>query len=245
MRPVRRGASPQAVDFQDYAKARPELISRLGLYCSYCERPIGNLPALEHVQPKGGPHAHPDLEGRWENFLLACGNCNSTKGAKEVVLARVLLPDRDNTFAAHTYLEDGAVVVAPGLSAAATAAASATLDLVGLNKKIREQANPNEAAVATDRAARRMHAWTTALESKVNVDSTPGNQVVRDMTVSLATATGFFSIWMRVFAEDADMRRRLIEAFPGTQGSGCFDAQTGETVTPAPNPDGLSDGGKA
>ncbi len=115
MRPVRRGASPRTTDFADYAQAKPELVSRLGSYCSYCERRIPTNLAVEHLQPKRGPSGHPDLAGRWENFLLACVNCNSTKGDKPVVLADVLLPDRDNTFAAYTYTEDGKVSVVASL----------------------------------------------------------------------------------------------------------------------------------
>ncbi|HRE91997.1 MAG TPA: hypothetical protein PK095_22970 [Myxococcota bacterium] len=40
------------------------------------------------------------------------------------------------------------------------------------------------------------------------------------------------------------MRQRLVAAFPGTAASGCFDPVTTNPVQPAPNPDGLPDGGK-
>lgn len=68
--------------------------------------------------------------------------------------------------------------------------------------------------------------------------------VVRRLTAELAAQTGFFSIWMTVFAGDADMRNRLIDAFDGTRDSGCFDPATTEPCSPAPNPDGLPHGGK-
>ncbi|MEM8995751.1 MAG: HNH endonuclease [Acidobacteriota bacterium] len=96
MRPVRRdrspliavedsdgpadGGAPEVVDFEDYADAKADLVSRLGLFCSYCERAINTNLAVEHIQPKKGDFGRPDLAGRWENFLLACVNCNSTKG---------------------------------------------------------------------------------------------------------------------------------------------------------------------
>src|SRR5690348_5769226 len=95
MRPVCRGAAPQAHDFDPYDAAKPYLVGRMGLYCSYCERRVVTQLAVEHIQPKKGPHGHPHLIGRWENYLLACVNCNSAKGDKNVVLADVFLPDRD------------------------------------------------------------------------------------------------------------------------------------------------------
>ena len=46
---------------------------------------------------------------------------------------------------------------------------------------------------------------------------------VRELIVENALGRGMFSIWWTVFAGDADMRRRLREAFLGTHG-GSFDA---------------------
>jgi uncharacterized protein (TIGR02646 family) len=110
MRPIRRGASPRLGDFSNYRNALPDLVSRLGCYCSYCERLISVQLAVEHIQPKGLP-AYQALIGRWDNFLLACVNCNSTKKNKDVVLSDVLLPDRDNTFSAYLYDAGGGVQV--------------------------------------------------------------------------------------------------------------------------------------
>ncbi|MFM7664504.1 MAG: hypothetical protein ACKO68_08245 [Bacteroidota bacterium] len=60
----------------------------------------------------------------------------------------------------------------------------------------------------------------------------PGDAVVIDAVVLLAQATGFFSVWMEVFRDDPSIRNRLIDAFPGTRDSGCFDPQTsGSTHT--------------
>ncbi len=47
---------------------------------------------------------------------------------------------------------------------------------------------------------------------------------MRNKIIQLAKATGFWSVWMTVFSEDVDMRRRLIAAFPGTSRA-CFDEQ--------------------
>lgn len=244
MRPVRRNASPQINDFDDYRKALPFLTSRLGSYCSYCERKIVSQLAVEHIQPKGlAPYVH--LIGRWDNFLLACVNCNSTKGDKDVSLVNVLLPDRDNTFLALTYEQNGTVRPSAGVPAPVQAAAAGTLALVGLDKSVLQVHDENGKLVAIDRVSQRMEAWLLALDARSDVDSNPGNTAVRRQVARLATEKGFFSIWMAAFDGDLDMRNRLIDTFAGTRGSACFDPDTTQPASPAPNPDGLPYGAKA
>lgn len=243
MRPVRRGLSPRPGDFAKHEDAKPHLVSRLGLYCSYCERWIPTNLAVEHIQAKSDPkYAH--LIGRWENFLLGCVNCNSTKLAKDVRPAKVLLPDRDNTFAAFIYSPDGGVEPAPKLDPKQRKLALATLELVGLAKS-QPSIDSNGKMVALDRTAQRMQAWLAAEDAKSDLDTGPSNDVLRNRIVAHAKATGCFSIWMTVFAHDRDMKQLLIDAFPGTRDSGCFDSRTGDSVSPAPNPDNLPSGGKA
>ena len=244
MRPIRRGASPQAEDFDPYATAQPYLVSRLGMYCSYCERRICTNLAVEHIQPKVlAEFAH--LEGTWTNYLLACVNCNSTKSAKPVNLHDTLLPDRDNTFVAFSYLKDGSVVPSAAVDERGMRAmAEATLALTGLDRANRGILDENDKEVALDRASQRREAWLVALANRDEIEAGPHLIPLRDAAVRVALATGFFSIWMTVFADDFDMRQRLIVAFSGTQASQCFDAITAQPVSPAPNPDRLVGGGK-
>jgi excisionase family DNA binding protein len=44
-------------------------------------------------------------------------------------------------------------------------------------------------------------------------------------------------VGMTVFAGGVDMKTRLLNAFQGTAGSGCFDQHTINSVSPAPNSD--------
>lgn len=247
MRPVRRGASPQAGDFDDYRDAKRPLVARLGGYCSYCERKIVTQLAVEHIQPKGLPrYAH--LIGRWDNLLLACVNCNATKADKDVVPEEVLLPDRDNTYAAYVYAEDGSIEVAGGQSDEVSAMAERTLALVGLDKPISTVIDENGKQIAIDRVGQRKQAWLLAQEAKRDVvatSMTPQREVVRRWVVKNAESSGFFSIWMTVFDDDLDMRQRLVGAFAGTAASGCFDPATLRPISPAPNPDALRGGGKS
>lgn len=241
MRPVRRRASPRATDFEDYRDAFVPLVARLGSYCSYCERKLVTQLAVEHIQPKGLlQHAH--RIGRWDNFLLACVNCNSTKRDKDVDPSEVLLPDRDNTFVALQYTQDGAVK--PGAGPAGARAAR-TLSLVGLDKRVSQVHDENGKLVAIDRVSQRLEAWLLAQEARADVDAHPGNAAVVRGAVRTARESGFFSIWMTVFEGDPTVRRELLAAFPGTTESGCFDAHTTDPVSPAPNPDGLPHGAKS
>jgi hypothetical protein len=244
MRPIRRGSSPRSGDFSNYADALPDLVSRMGPYCSYCERLIPAQLAVEHIQPKGLP-AYQGLIGRWENFLLACVNCNSTKKDKDVVLSDVLLPDRDNTFAAYLYDAGGGLQVSPGLSLIEQKRALATLALVGLQRPGGSVVDANGRLIALDRMSQRLEVWLKAQYARDELlPLRPGDAVVINALVLLAQSTGFFSVWMEVFRDDPAICARLIDAFAGTRDSGCFDSQTAAPVQPAPNPDRLPHGGK-
>ena len=239
MRPVHRGASPQADDFANYRDAFGELVSRMGMFCSYCERRIATNLAVEHIQPKGLP-AYAHLEGRWDNFLLGCVNCNSTKGDKDVVLKDVLLPDRDNTAAAYVYSMDGKIEVNPILTDRQKELATATLSLTGLDKRISRVTDANGRLVAIDRVAQRMEVWLIAESSRDDLADNPSDAFRRQIART-AVGHGFFSIWMAVFANDKTMRQMLVDEFPGTA-TNCFDAAT-QPVSPRPD-NGLPHGSK-
>ncbi len=240
MRPVKKGLAPISGPYTDYRQAKPELISRVGAYCSYCERNINSYSEIEHILPKS---LYPSLIGDWNNFLLVCKNCNSTKGAKNTFLANILLPDRDNTFVAYIYKPDGSIEVSPvAIAYHVENLAKDLLHVLGLDKPIKEYPDMNGKMVAIDRVAQRMNVWLIAEESKKDLIDN-NSEAMRRQIVRTALAEGFFSIWMTIFSDDTDMKNRLIDAFPGTRESGCFDS-SGNPISPAPNPDGLSNGGK-
>lgn len=115
MRPVDKGDVPtdekdEPKKFSKYGEARPDLIRRLGSFCSYCEMELKDGTEVEHVQPKSRKR---DLEKEWSNFLLACKRCNTRKGSKPVNLADHVWPDQDNTLLAFVYTADNCVAVNP------------------------------------------------------------------------------------------------------------------------------------
>lgn len=211
MRPVDRGAAPAA--YTKYQDAGPELRARIGDYCSYCERRIETNLAVEHIQPKS---LVPALITDWNNFLLACTNCNSTKGNTPISLVDYFWPDTDNTLRAFAYFPGGLIRPHSTLLQVKATKAAATLDLTGLD---RYPGNPGKVPTISDqRWRRRLETWQLAKKGRSRL-ADQNTVVVRELIVENAIARGMFSIWWTVFAGDVDMRRRLREAFAGTHGA--------------------------
>lgn len=208
MRRVDRGPWPlddanTPKSFQPYNKAKADLLSRLGGYCSYCER-TGDLH-VEHVVPRS---YRPDLEQEWTNFLLGCANCNAIKGDRNHSRNGYLWPDQDDTEAAFSYLPDGIVQVRDDLSDPIQTKAQKLFDLVGLGRR------PAHDPRARDlRWSKRREAWGQAEFARQRVEE--GADVA--WVIELAKAVGFFSVWMAVFADDPQMCDRLRRSFPGTR----------------------------
>ncbi len=251
MRPIRRGLSPTGNEtYSTYQSAKSDLIYKfssgwhnerhIASYCSYCERKIVTNLAVEHIQPKDGYFGHPELELTWSNFLLSCVNCNSTKGAKEILFYNLFLPDRDNTFYAFEYTADGMIKPRDTLSSTNKARANNTLKLLGLNK---ETYATKDNLIALNRRSQRINIWgiaEIALEDYKSGFTVPAvkNQIVTNMV-----ANGFFSVWMTVFDKYPEMKNLFIDAIHGTRESGCFDNQ-GNCIVSHPNEDQLDGGGK-
>lgn len=235
MRPVNRGAAPAL--YARYENAKQDLVNRVGSYCSYCERRIPTLLAVEHIQPKGlAQYAH--LECEWTNFLLACVNCNSAKSDTAVECDALLLPDRDNTFAAFVYDELGTVAPNPTVGPAVGTLAMTLCDMTALNRMDHPNWDEAIAFSALERVGQRVQAWLQAKEARVDFDA---GGVLPRRIASEAAATGFFSIWMAAFEGIPDVRQAIIAAFPNTSDD-CFDAATA-TVSPRPA-NGLAFGGR-
>lgn len=225
MRPVKRDDIPvdnngNTVIFKHYRDAAPMLKNRLGKYCSYCELKFPQTH-VEHIQPKS---LEQQLENDWNNFLLACPLCNGIKSDSTIDSANLnnfFWPDKDNTFIPFVYEKDRAPQVSKQLSDDQKMIAEKTLALTGLD---REPTHPKFNIRTDERWHERTTAWGKAERAKLNLQRQP-TETMREQIIDTATSTGFWSVWMTVFQDDADMRRRLIEAFPGTA-KACFDENT-------------------
>lgn len=226
MRPINRGNPPvdangKQIKFSKYEEARPELIKRLGELCSYCEMHLDAGLAVEHIQPK---NLQEDKKLLWENFLLACVNCNSTKGETDINdsnIADYLWPDVNNTFLALKYSEGGVVEVNTDQPLAVQEKAQRLIKLVGLDK------NPANNSTASDRRWKnRFSEWEKANRAKTRLSQTDTPQMREQI---LDTAESYFSIWMTVFSEDPTMLNALIQKFHGTA-TECFD-RAGQAIS--------------
>lgn len=229
MRPVVRGACPEGLTITKYAHARRALLARMGDYCAFCEVQAPNLD-VEHIRCKD---KNPELELEWSNFLLACKSCNSTKTIKvetEADVAVRLWPHLDRTQDAFVYSEGGVVSVAPLTDRSERRKAELTAEMVGLLKRPGAGLRPEQIKIASDRRWElRMRAWDEATMAREDLWCAP-SEAMRKRIVSDAKSRGFFSVWLTVFREDADMVDRLIRAFNGTDRARVLPA------VPAPAP---------
>lgn len=201
--------------YSPYGKAKDDLIDNLGPYCSFCERE-GYYSALdvEHIQPKGlTQYAH--LEENWDNFLLGCKNCNPIKGDKDVVLTDIFLPHQNNTVLIFEYLQGGLIQLSSHLTSTERKKAKRLMDLVGLDRR---PGRPNY-STRDKRWQDRMNVYNLAERYLGKYENGTASE---DVVVDLARASGFWSVWMCVFDQHAEVKNRLIAEFPGTC-MHCFD----------------------
>lgn len=236
MRPVNKGDAPAV--FTNYEDAKPYLTARLGIYCSYCERRIPTNLAIEHILPKDEGLGYAHLRNEWTNFLLACVNCNSTKGITIIDFANYVLPDRDNTFCCFSYNETGEVEVS-GDDPVIRQMAQNTLDLVGLNTEDVIDEDEVVLFAALKRSAQRFETWRIAKRVR---DAFEAGRIDVEMTSLLVAPYGFFSIWMKVFEGVPAVRRALIQIFANTAAD-CFDGD-GVSISPRPQNATLANSGK-
>jgi uncharacterized protein (TIGR02646 family) len=224
VRPVERGPDPNPDRWSDWgAGAADALAGRMQWYCAYCEVALPTGPHVEHIQPR---MHHPDLELEWTNWVLACTNCNSTKGHEDVPLASCLWPDRDNTFRAFLYGDAGVVGVNEELDAGTQALAEKLMNVVGLDRR---PGHPSQ-RLSDRRWSRRRDAYDKAVRARARVRANPGDAGLRELAMMCAEATGFFSVWMAVFEDDPEMRRELIGHFDAAPE--CFDASADPILRP-------------
>ncbi|BAZ87913.1 hypothetical protein [Dolichospermum compactum] len=131
------------------------------------------------------------------------------------------MPDSDNTSLAFDYLAGGLVVTHPALNSINQVIAQRTIEAFGLD---RDPGHPNIRKRPTSKDKRwqkRNEIWNLAQNQLKRLQS-EDTQNIRELIVELAISRGSFSIWIKVFEKDSDMRCRLICGFKGTA-LDCFD----------------------
>jgi len=220
MRPVNKGAKPldakgNAIRFKEYSESRRYLIDRIGEYCSYCESKILTSLAVEHVQPKS---AKPHLKLEWSNFLLACTNCNSIKGAKEIELTNYVWPDIDNTYELFSYDNSGLVKVASNIDVSLKDKVEASIQLTGLDRLPPKQGTVEWKKASDRRFEHRIQAWVTSHEHMATYSNADVEmrKVIIPFVKDIVLGEGFWSIWMTAFQGFPEVQQELVDSFPGT-----------------------------
>ncbi len=221
MRPLDKDIEPNKTDklsvsVKEYQNYRRYLIDSIGEYCSYCESKINSNLAVEHIRPK--TH-NPDLELKWDNLLLACVNCNSTKGHQNINVSDYILPNKDNSFNTFKYDNSGKVKVNSSISSSDLIKAKNTINLLGLDK-IEPKKDTSKWEIASDRRfTHRLEAYRTANEysSKYGSSSIDLKEIYKDCIITIVKGQGFWSIWMNAFNAFPEIQKELVNVFPGTR----------------------------
>lgn len=207
MRAVDKGVAPQV--YTQYKDARPDLEGRLGKYCSYCEMRHNMSMEVEHVQPT----ANGGAELGWDNFLLACKQCNIHKSNHNTDRSGYLWPDQDNTILTFEYTDNpGGINPCPGLPLEIKQIVESSIELMQLR---RHPASNPAATMADTRWLRRQGAWDKAKRSLGNWLKNP-IPAMADQIGETAEGTGFYSIWLTVFADHPIVISAIKSNFPNT-----------------------------
>jgi hypothetical protein len=174
-----------------------------------------------HVEPEQRRRA-PRIRRPATGRFVRRSYCNGHKGKLRPTPATVnehLWPERDNTARAFTYEN-----VHPRAQHVGEPAQSMAARLYGL---------VHLSVTDDERAKERATVFVLARWYFTKLQTFPTPDVWRLAIVNQAIASGFFSVWMEIFATDPATRGALIAAFPGTA-TDCFDAAT----APVPRPGG-------
>lgn len=225
MRPIYKGDWPLTprrgwkMAFNDWTKAIPILKTRTGSYCHLCEMKVTNAIAIEHIFPK---EHYPRLENHWSNFLLICNTCNSKKGStipNSPYRYAYYWPHLHNTFMAFDYRH---IVPFPSnsLNGAQQMRAKKLIQLYKLDDVANATGEPDNRHIqrleATHKAIKRLLEYLTG---KATVEA----------IVDMATATGFFSVWMTIFNDVPLVKQALLSCSDfhlANQSQPCFDFTT-------------------
>ena len=220
MRPVDKGEKPDK-EYRCYADAKPDLVDRIGAYCSYCEFPIEHVPEVEHKESKstGGALI------AWENLLLSCKYCNCrklvkvSKGEKE----QYIWPDEDDTFHAYSYVNGMPELNKDYLDKQEKTIQQRAYKLFHLVQLNHIPTSPKD----KDRRFFRRNEVFNVAEDELNtwnkISVTNHKEEYKKTLIRLALATGFFSVWLEVFKDVPEIKRAFIDAFAGTNKKYFYD----------------------
>lgn len=215
MRPVIRGAAPKT--YNQYSEALPDLLDRLGVFCSYCEMNVSNSPEVEHVVPIN--HGGAPLD--WNNLLISCKQCNINKSDNNLNRANYVWPDEDNTLKAIEYFPPFCLGPNPNLNTNESLLTVNTIELCQLNKWPGGNVEPTFKDL---RWKHRGEAWFTAEDCLNDFQQNPSPQHAASIARLVCTSS-FFSVYFEVFKNEPLLINALIAASTGIDPN-CFGANS-------------------
>lgn len=212
MRPVKKWNWPSDLPgvkkvYSPYRIAINDLGTNLGDYCSYCGMQVYIISLeVEHVDDK---HNNPARIEDWDNFLLACKNCNTIKGTKPINYNAMVFPHIHNTYKIIQYLTDGVIEVNTTFPNQIQIKIQNTINLVGLDRL----PGHLDYSDKDKRWEYRMKVWRLANKYLQEFES---NSIKIVTIIDLAVTNGFWGVWMQVFENHDEVLTELIQNFQET-----------------------------
>jgi hypothetical protein len=247
MRPIEKPACPEVGGVKktvtQYREWKRDLEVSIGCFCTYCGMRLNNSPQVEHVVPIHPAPGNPAGDALdWDNVVLSCGPCNGADGKrnKNYNSAQHYMPEIHNTLIPYRFVDSphtGHVVVEPeaGLSPNQITKASETINLFNF------QHIDQRPAKVDFRSSERWQACEVAKIAlreykKAKLSTTFNASEAAEYIAIQAVSTGFFLIWVKLFINEPDVLKALInnKFHPGTH-QGSFDPVTGKPIPRNPN----------
>lgn len=237
MRPIikttKLDSNGSPLEYKAWTDAKPELVGETGEFCAYCGKQVNRVDLqVDHVYGKrtkdtNGNLKYDHLKYRWDNFLLSCINCNTTKGKKDVAVLQPFLPHINNLLHFIEVINGGTVQIKQTVTGVELLRTLAFIDLVGLDRK---PGDP-DFSDKDDRWDCRLKVYDIATRQRVKYCAVPQTTDIENI-VDLASSNGQFAIWYCTFIGIDPVIDALINGitiygaykhpFPGTH-SASFD----------------------
>jgi hypothetical protein len=224
--PINGGVPKTVSDYKDW---RQDLIDRIGAYCCYCNMPLPDSPQVEHVKPKNPAPGQPaGAMVDWDNMLLGCGSCNRIKSNKPTSTSNHYLPDFHNTHMVFEYVVQShpqkpdkiaCIPIASTATNVNTTKAQTTIDLCGLDRIVVN----NRATDLRWMYRYRAFVWANLWKQSWDKWDKARASEFTDLLITQVKASGFFSIWLNVFADSPLVIKEIVSQIPGNNMQ-CYDA---------------------
>jgi hypothetical protein len=199
------------LEVNPWGNAKQDLVNELGSYCSFCEK-YNSRSALhvEHMYGKGckdqaGNLIYNNLKFRWDNFLLACVNCNGVKGNKDIAALNPFMPHEDNLLYFLEVINGGLIQIKRGTTGNDLDRTQAFVDLIGLDRVPNHPQYSNK----DDRWDNRLTVFDKATRQRAKyTNANPTTDL--ETIVDVARTSGHFSVWYYIFAGVDDVLDALI-----------------------------------